>query len=225
MVGPKTRVDRAKFSPGIELINVSFAPGGAAALLGVGAHEVSGRYVSLEDLGGSSLTGWDGATAEYLGNVPATEKVASIESWLLDRHARRSPRGRGVGLNANVARALNLMDTSGGKISVQGLENELGISRRTLEQLFRDHVGISPKEYARLARVQRAKRMISVVSDGMSNAPYSLGLIAHQCGYHDQSHMTKEFSRVAGLTPAALRSLPIKDGISAFLQDPPEIAI
>ena len=217
VVGTKLRADRANFIPGIELINVSFAPGGAAALLGVAAREVSGRYVRLEDLGDRSLTGWDGATAEHLESVPAEGKISCVESWLLRRLTHRDVRAghvRGAQPNANVARALSLLDAAGGRVSVRDLEHELGTSRRTLERLFEDRVGISPKGYARLARIRQAKRMISETPA----TQFSLGYIARECGYQDQPHMTHEFSRIVGLTPDAIRRLVVSD-LVAFLQD------
>lgn len=214
VVGPKDRADRAGFCPGIEVINIGFAPGGATALLGIGAGEFAGRYLGLEDFG-TPLK--DLPPAGLLADTSDGEKVARVEGWLLRLLVRC---GTSVGLNSNVAHALKLVDAADGNVSVRDLERELGRSRRTLERLFEDYVGVSPKGYSRLARLQRAKRMISAAPDGH----VSLGLVARECGYHDQSHMTNEFRRVVGVTPAALSRLEAPD-LVAFLQDPPELAV
>ena len=217
VVGPKVRVDLAGFGPSIELLNIGFAPGGAAALLGTGTHETSGLYLRLEELEDRSLANLNGMIG-HLSDMSTAERVSCVESWLLRQLVSR---GGQAEPNTDVVQAQRLVDATGGRTSVRDLERELGRTRRTLERLFKDRVGVSPKDYARLVRVRRAKRMISETS----SRQFSLGLIAQECGYHDQSHMTKEFRRIAGLTPATLRNLPIKDGIVAFLQEPANPAV
>lgn len=70
-------------------------------------------------------------------------------------------------------------------------------SDRTLRRLWHERVGIEPRKYRRLLRFRHALRALG--------GPGSLAVIAVEAGYADQAHMTREFGRLAGATPACVR--------------------
>ena len=72
-----------------------------------------------------------------------------------------------------------------------------GASERTLERLFAERVGLSPKAFGRVARFRRAIERLQHPPGG----PYAR--IALQVGYADQAHFIREFKAFAGVTPAA----------------------
>lgn len=72
-----------------------------------------------------------------------------------------------------------------------------GCSHRHLVGGFRDQIGASPKAAAQVLRYQRAARLLG-------RATLTPTTVAMVCGYADQSHLTREFLRFAGTTPAAL---------------------
>lgn len=72
-----------------------------------------------------------------------------------------------------------------------------GASARTLQRQF-SRQGLPAPEYWRLlGRARRAAQLLSY--------PHRLAEIAADCSYSDQAHMTREFKRWFGLTPAKLR--------------------
>ncbi len=73
--------------------------------------------------------------------------------------------------------------------------DELGLSARRLQQLMVTETGLAPKAYARVARFDRARRLLPHAR--------SLAGLAHDLGYADQSHLTREFTAHAGLAPTA----------------------
>ncbi|MGE5182028.1 MAG: helix-turn-helix transcriptional regulator, partial [Acidobacteriota bacterium] len=75
------------------------------------------------------------------------------------------------------------------------LARDTGFTRQYLGRLFRDHVGISPKQLARVARLQRA--MSSLLAGGEPAG------VAASAGYFDQAHMIRDFHDLVGLTPSA----------------------
>lgn len=73
----------------------------------------------------------------------------------------------------------------------------LGVSKRTLQRLFRAHNQPPPEFWRLLARARRAAGMLS------SRAP--LAEIADTCGFSDQAHMSREFLRWFRRSPGDLR--------------------
>lgn len=78
------------------------------------------------------------------------------------------------------------------------LARDADVTPGHLVRAFRLHFGCAPGHYLRLARVDRARRM---VLDGRR----PLASVAHACGFADQAHMTRHFRRWLGQTPGRLR--------------------
>jgi AraC-like DNA-binding protein len=74
-------------------------------------------------------------------------------------------------------------------------ECELSLSHFT--RAFKRSAGQSPRRWLQLYRVQRAKELL------LGGLP--LCEIAGNCGFADQSHMTRVFARVTGIPPGAFR--------------------
>jgi len=70
---------------------------------------------------------------------------------------------------------------------------------RRLQRIFREHVGLTPKEAARVARLRAA---LDVMRAGPT---LPLGRVALRAGYYDQPHFNREFARLAGVAPGAWR--------------------
>lgn len=82
-----------------------------------------------------------------------------------------------------------------GRARCADLAKRLEISERHLRRRFRDHLGCSPKFYARQLRLTAAALMAET-----SPAPV-WAQIAAATGFHDQAHMINEFRSMAHLTP------------------------
>jgi AraC-like DNA-binding protein len=82
---------------------------------------------------------------------------------------------------------------------VAEVADEVGYSRRHLGNLLRAEVGLTPKEYQRVARFEhRRSRLIAAATAGRP----SLADVAVRAGYADQAHLTREWVRLAGCTPS-----------------------
>ena len=75
----------------------------------------------------------------------------------------------------------------------------VGLGRRQLARLFREGVGLGPGALARLSRFQRVLRTLD------RDAALPLARVAAGAGYFDQAHMSRDFRRFGGTTPAAYR--------------------
>jgi len=77
-----------------------------------------------------------------------------------------------------------------------------GTTPATLGRMFRRLLGLSPKPYARLRRVQRVLASVTgpAAEDG---PPLDWATIAGKHGYYDQAHLINEFRELTGTTPTA----------------------
>lgn len=86
-----------------------------------------------------------------------------------------------------------------GPLSVESVAKELGTDRFRLNRAFLKHKGCCPAEFIRLCRVDMAQRLLL-----QTNRP--IAFIAGDCGFADQSHMTKAFKLTVGVSPARFRA-------------------
>ncbi len=72
------------------------------------------------------------------------------------------------------------------------------LSSTHFNRRFRQLLRVSPTEYLRAVRVQAAQSLLATTSRTLAD-------IAVAVGYTDQSHLTRRFREVTGMTPAAWR--------------------
>lgn len=92
-------------------------------------------------------------------------------------------------INAHLDQDIKLADIAG----------LVGISHYYFCHLFKQTVGITPHKYLTQQRIEKAKLLLK-------NRELSIAEIAIECGFTDQSHLSKHFKRLVGLTPKAMRS-------------------
>jgi methylphosphotriester-DNA--protein-cysteine methyltransferase len=81
---------------------------------------------------------------------------------------------------------------------IKQLEQKTGYTRRYLNLLFRQHVGLSPKDLAEVFRFQRfyQKWAQGLSYDFLKNELYDY--------YYDQAHFWKECKKMTGYSPREL---------------------
>jgi AraC family transcriptional regulator of adaptative response / DNA-3-methyladenine glycosylase II len=105
------------------------------------------------------------------------------------------------GSRTTVARGLRLIvkgALNGNDASVVALAAKLGVGERHLARLFIRHLGASPSQVARTARVQRAKRLLDTTERPMSQ-------IALDAGFGSLRRFNAVFAEVYGRPPTELR--------------------
>ena len=133
----------------------------------------------------------DGATLRerLLEARSPQERFAALEELLLE-HLNRE-------FDPAVAWAIAALERG---MRVSEVASHLGLLPRTLERRFTAKVGLTPKRYARVRRLQRVMRAIR-------NSPdCDWSSLAAQHGYCDQSHLVHEFRELADLTPSDVQA-------------------
>lgn len=92
--------------------------------------------------------------------------------------------------------AIELMDTYCGCKSVEEVAEKLKISKRYLEKKFLEKVGVSPKFYSRI------KRFTTLSKEVAYNKNLNWQDLVQKYGFHDQSHLVKEFMEFNKMNPS-----------------------
>jgi AraC-like DNA-binding protein len=88
-----------------------------------------------------------------------------------------------------------------GVLSIAALSDQIGISQKHLGTQFKQMVGVLPKELARFYRFAHVLDSIDPTK------PTDWTQIVRRCGYHDQSHLYKEFVAFTGHSPTDYLSI------------------
>lgn len=160
-------------------------PGAAQALLGCAAHELAGRHVPLELL-------WGHGAARLLERLQALDDpVAQLGLLQAALQSRLRP---ARALHPQVPQAIRDL-SRGTRVSTAVAAS--GYSHRHFIVRFREAVGLSPKAFGRVARLQWA--LAGLEHDR------SIADVALAAGFSDQAHFNREFHRFAGMTPRDYR--------------------
>lgn len=89
-----------------------------------------------------------------------------------------------------------ICDNLGSSLKINDVARSVGLSTSYFSRAFKATVGLSYSEYVTKARLDLAKRLLLT-----SELP--IAEIAYTCGFADQSHLTRLFSRMEGLPPRA----------------------
>jgi len=176
----------------VSVVGVHFRPGGATPFLGLPLSELADRHVNLKDLWGSQTN----ALREQLleAESPAVA-LAVLESALLSRLLHRPP------YHPVVAFALQRFAAAPAVARVREVADATGYSAKRFIRLFTEGVGVSPKRFCRILRLQAVVHRLAL------GRRVELAEVALASGYCDQSHLIRDFRAMTGLTPAQYRPI------------------
>jgi AraC-like DNA-binding protein len=172
------------------LLGVRFRPGEAFAFVGVPGGEVTDQIIPL----GHALGRLAETLSDELMTAPDTaSRVAALDRQLTALRARARPP------DPRVRRAIACILDSPARARVGWLAGHLGVGERQLERTFVERVGLGPKAFARVVRLQA---LVARIADVGVNVPWAA--LAADVGYADQAHMIRDVKRLSGVTPTGL---------------------
>jgi AraC-like DNA-binding protein len=86
--------------------------------------------------------------------------------------------------------------TAWAELAASDLAQTVGVSMRTLQRAFTEHIGIGPKWFLRRYRIYEAAERVA------HQERLDWSALATDLGYADQSHLTRDFTAAFGLPPA-----------------------
>lgn len=187
---------------------LDFEPGGMYALLGIDLQQLAGTVLTAKEYGDPGLLQLD-----YLfKHTEQPEEAARlIDAFFLGHLPHKEDYNY-----ARLRKVIAACDEAKGNISAAEMASVACLGERQFLRVFRNYVGIPPKQFIRLRRFHKTlQHMQQEVVTGKS---IDLMQIALQHGYYDISHMALEFQQMGCVSPSHFRMLgiPLTADFSVF---------
>ncbi|GAB3772964.1 hypothetical protein GCM10028818_13800 [Spirosoma horti] len=128
--------------------------------------------------------------AKWIQAGKIDEAVAQAKQYFLDARLRTAT-------DHTLVKAGVAMREANGTMPVSQVAAAAHATVRTLERKFRKSAGYTVKDVSGLIRFEQVRNHLQLYPDT------NLAGLAHELGYTDQAHLSKEFKRYSGTTPAA----------------------
>ncbi|WP_342083714.1 helix-turn-helix domain-containing protein [Dyadobacter sp. OTU695] len=178
LVGTMSHAIETAVSPTSHLIGVRFRPAGFAAFYG---------YASMHE--------FTDQTAEFEAKLAPDLRGVNYEpKHYLDQFFLKRLQNRPHPLIPIIAE----VESKNGLIGVSTLAQNHCTTVRQLQRAFKEHIGLSPKEFLNVMRFKYAMQLIK------KSKRQSLLDIALEAGYYDHAHLSNEIRRYTGVAPSQI---------------------
>ena len=178
---------------------VDFEPGGMHALLGVDLQQLSGQVLTVAEYGDEGLQQLD----RIFKQTPRAEDISGLLDAFFLGHLPHKEDTNYTRLRKVIAAC----DAAKGNISAAEMASVACLGERQFLRVFRNYVGVPPKQFIRLRRFHKALQAMQ--RQASAGIPIDLMSIALQHGYYDLSHMALEFQQMGCVSPSHFRMLGI----------------
>jgi len=186
-VGPFTELRYLPLQDRYDYLCVRFSPGIMPRVADIAARDLVDTWAVLPKVLGKDVDELGERLIEASG-LSAKQRV--VEDFFRESHLES------VIPDGLYFRSVQLVQALGGRIRVDGLANTLSVSARTLERMFREQAGVTPKQFIRLVRFQN---ILEQLHNGVFTT--TLADVAQEWGYVDQSHFINDFRKLAKRPP------------------------
>lgn len=172
--GPNNELRKINMEHGDTVILFRFLPGAAASLLSCSINEIADKAVRADGVlrGSKQINGF------LRREMELDEKIKDISS-VIRTYILQTPE------NEIVKYCIERIYEVDGNVRIEDLSQETDVTSRYIGKLFEKNIGLSPKYFAEMIKINNAVEKI------MNNKDQRLTDIAAECGYFDHTHMNK----------------------------------
>lgn len=179
LVGTMTRYKETLMDSHTKLVGVRFKPGAVSAFFNLHPlSEIANQTIDL-DRGFA---------------VDLKKLTTSPDDFLNQELAKRLKKP-----NHHLFEQIRTIQRLKGQLRIDALASFHCTTVRQLERSFKQYLGVSPKEFVKLVRCQHVMKALEERKPGEP-----LLTLAHDFGYHDHAHLTKDFQCHTGCAPSSL---------------------
>lgn len=171
-----------------QVFGVKFRPGGFYPFLKSSVAAITDSAIPLETVFDVDTQALEDAVL----NARAPDEMIGIVERMLSEHL--PARDKTVAVIQQIVEHIVMHREI---TKVDELVQHLHLNKRTLQRLFSQYVGVTPKTVIRQYRMHEAAEQ---VADGDIE---NWSRLAQELGYYDQAHFIKDFKAIIGRTPAA----------------------
>ena len=191
-VGQHTVLQHRQVGSNFLSFQVVFQPMALHRLMGMNIAELANLYTAAEDVFGTQIHAVNEQLFEALSY---REMVGVIEHFLtgLEKNVRKEKQP--------IDRCSNLMLAEKERFGLDTFLKGSHLCHRQFDRLFKERVGIAPKQFLQVIRFDKAFRLKNRCPqlDWLSVAVHS--------GYHDYQHLVKDYKMFTGYTPTQFFAL------------------
>lgn len=130
--------------------------------------------------------------------VPVRDESGAVIGIAGVRYAIETPEDREKQFRGLAPVIRHLEENYTSSVPMSEMARLAGISSTHFNRQFTFLFGMSPTRFLHSLRVEKARQLLT-------HTGRSVGEIALETGYHDQSHFTRHFRRLTGMTPGQFR--------------------
>jgi AraC-like DNA-binding protein len=170
------------------MIGIHFKPGGAWPFFSLPVAELNNMTIETDIFWNTEIHSIRDA---ILNNESVECKFNILEKYFLQKGKRK------LEPNVFVSYAIEQLQRSPQLWTIKQLAAKTGFTQKHIISLFKKYAGLSPKQFARIARFQK------VIHELEQKRSIEWTSLALDCGYYDQAHFIKEFHAFSGINPTA----------------------
>ncbi len=197
--GQKTSYSHITASSDSGMIAAVFRTHGASSIFSIPLNEITDYTVSFTDV----FADWKKIQGEFDDCIDDISRIGLISRFLLEQ-ANPAPVCHDYFVRSCVD---EIIHNRGMSAPIRSMER-FGYSERSLQRIFRDRVGLSPKKFSGIVRFENT---VSLFRKGWSMAD-----ICQKSGYYDQPHFINSFRKFTGLTPSEFEVFMAPADLSDF---------
>lgn len=200
VVGPNSKSIHFTGEGQLETFGIRFHPGAGHQFFGLPLTEIRSVMLHPNDISLTRLC--DLLTHEFVKRSSIEQYISVIEKHLILHLRAMQEQNKSVSgkLDNRLAFAINWIIANNGLKPISTLNDKLTLSQRQLDRLFKQHLGLAPKQFSRLRQTHYARCLLK--GDFFET---NLTDIGYQAGFYDQAHFNHQFKGIMGLTPGQYR--------------------
>ena len=204
----QTTLGLTTLSGWFEGMMMDFEPGGMHVLTGIDLQQLSGKVLTARESGDEGLMHLN----QIFQTSPKAEEIApQLDAFFLGRLPLREN-----SRYARIRKVIAACDEAKGNISAAEMAAIACLGERQFLRVFRNYVGIPPKQFVRLRRFHRTIQ--DMQQQAAQGKPIDLLATVLRHGYYDLSHAALEFQQMGCVSPGQFRMLgiPLTEDFSVF---------